>query len=109
MRGISTRWCWTTFTFIAVSLRNMAASSGAAGGAGSDLQSPGPDSPPLQYSLIMEHLIGDKRPIKELSPGVIGGLPVPPKSDEQKMIERAMESCSFKAALACVGGEILHI
>lgn len=29
----------------------------------------------------------------------------PAKSEEQKMIERAMESCAFKAALACVGGE----
>ncbi|GLD74770.1 mitochondrial import inner membrane translocase subunit Tim22 [Lates japonicus] len=30
-----------------------------------------------------------------------------PKSDEQKMIERGMESCAFKSVLACVGGFVL--
>uniref|UniRef100_A0A8C4HWI1 Mitochondrial import inner membrane translocase subunit TIM22 n=1 Tax=Dicentrarchus labrax TaxID=13489 RepID=A0A8C4HWI1_DICLA len=90
----------------------MAASTGAASAAGSDSQGPasaGPsmDSPALQYSMILDHLIGDKRPVKDLSPGVMGGLPVPLKSDEQKMIERGMESCAFKAVLACVGGFVL--
>lgn len=87
----------------------MAASSGAANVAASDSQGPtsagpGPDSPPIQYSMILDHLIGDKRPVKDLNPAVMGGLPVPPKSDEQKMIERGMESCAFKSVLACVGG-----
>lgn len=74
----------------------------------SESQGPTTDSTTLQYSMILEHLVGDKRPIKDLSPGVMGGLPVPPKSDEQKMIERGMESCAFKSVLACVGGEKLH-
>ncbi|XP_034461999.1 mitochondrial import inner membrane translocase subunit Tim22 [Hippoglossus hippoglossus] len=90
----------------------MAASTGAAGAAAAaaDPQGPGPAAPGLdtiQYSLMLEHLIGDKRPLKELSPGVMGGLPVPLKSDEQKMIERGMESCAFKSVLACVGGFVL--
>lgn len=59
----------------------------------------------LQYSVLLDHLIGDKRQIKDLNPSVMGGLPNPPKTDEQKMIERGMESCAFKATLACVGGK----
>lgn len=66
---------------------------------------PATGSPSLQYSMILEHLIGDKRPVKDLNPAVMGGLPLPPKTDEQKMIERGMESCAFKSLLACVGGE----
>ncbi|XP_041092492.1 mitochondrial import inner membrane translocase subunit Tim22 [Polyodon spathula] len=62
---------------------------------------------PLQYSLILNHLIGDKRQARELNPAVMGGFPNPHKSEEQKMIERGMESCAFKAALACVGGFVL--
>ncbi|CAH2220125.1 mitochondrial import inner membrane translocase subunit Tim22 [Pelobates cultripes] len=58
----------------------------------------------LQYSLIMEHLVGDKRRPVEVIPGGLGGIPTPIKPDEQKMMERVMESCGFKAALACVGG-----
>ncbi|XP_056267404.1 mitochondrial import inner membrane translocase subunit Tim22 [Pseudoliparis swirei] len=90
----------------------MAASMDAVNGAGSDLQGPAStgssvEPPPIQYSMILEHLIGDKRPVKDLSPGVMGGLPVPAKTDEQKMIERGMESCAFKAVLACVGGLVL--
>lgn len=97
----------------ALSLRNMAASTRAANAAASNPQGPasvGPsvDSPTLQYSMILEHLIGDKRPVKDLNPAVMGGLPVPPKSDEQKMIERGMESCAFKSLLACVGGKRRH-
>lgn len=89
----------------------MAASTGAADAASSDSQGPvssGPamNGPTLQYSMILDHLIGDKRPIKDLNPSVMGGLPVPAKSDEQKMIERGMESCAFKSLLACVGGKI---
>lgn len=89
----------------------MAATTGVGNAASSDPKapvsaSPGMDSATLQYSMILEHLIGDKRPIKELNPGVMGGLPTPPKSDEQKMIERGMESCAFKAVLACVGGKL---
>lgn len=88
----------------------MAASTGAANAAASDLRGPASadsstDNPPIQYSAILEHLVGDKRTVKELSPGVMGGLPVPFKSDEQKMIERGMESCAFKSVLACVGGK----
>lgn len=63
-----------------------------------------PENVHLQYSVLLEHLIGDKRRVKELNPGVMGGLPSPHKTDEQKMIERGMESCAFKATLACVGG-----
>ncbi|CAJ1064366.1 mitochondrial import inner membrane translocase subunit Tim22 [Xyrichtys novacula] len=90
----------------------MAASTGVADGASSDLHgsvSSGPsmENPTVQYSMVLDHLIGDKRQIKELSPGVMGGLPVPVKSDEQKMIERGMESCGFKTVLACVGGFVL--
>ncbi|KAL7838331.1 hypothetical protein AOLI_G00267350 [Acnodon oligacanthus] len=61
----------------------------------------------LQYSVVLEHLIGSKRKIKELNPGVMGGLPSPQKTEEQKLIERGMESCAFKAALACIGGFVL--
>ncbi|XP_043095068.1 mitochondrial import inner membrane translocase subunit Tim22-like [Puntigrus tetrazona] len=62
---------------------------------------------PLQYSLILDHLIGDKRQIKNLNPTVMGALPSPQKTDEQKMIERGMESCAFKSLIACVGGFVL--
>ncbi|XP_076153481.1 mitochondrial import inner membrane translocase subunit Tim22 [Alosa pseudoharengus] len=61
----------------------------------------------FQYSLILEHLIGDRKPIKDLNPGVMGGLSSPQKTDQEKMIERGMESCTFKAVLACVGGFVL--
>ncbi|GAB1296479.1 Mitochondrial import inner membrane translocase subunit Tim22 [Apodemus speciosus] len=62
---------------------------------------------PLQYSLLLQHLVGDKRQPRLLEPGSLGGIPSPAKSEEQKMIERAMESCAFKAVLACVGGFVL--
>lgn len=92
-----------------LSLRNMAASASAPNAASSDpqgpvLANPAMDSPTIQYSMILEHLVGDKRSIKELNPTVMG-LPSPPKSDEQKMIEKGMESCAFKTVLACVGGK----
>lgn len=58
----------------------------------------------LQYSLLLEHLIGDRRPIKDLNPTVMGAMPSPHKTNEQKMIERGMESCAFKSLIACVGG-----
>ncbi|XP_069801185.1 mitochondrial import inner membrane translocase subunit Tim22 [Dendropsophus ebraccatus] len=61
----------------------------------------------LQYSLILEHLVGEKRRPKDVIPGGLGGIPTPIKSEEQKMMERVMESCGFKAALACVGGFVL--
>lgn len=67
--------------------------------------STGAENVHLHYSVLLDHLIGDKRQIKELDPGVMGGLPTPHKTDEQKMIERGMESCAFKATLACVGGK----
>lgn len=60
---------------------------------------------PLQYSLLLQYLVGDKRQPRLLEPGSLGGIPSPAKSEEQKMIEKVMESCAFKAALACVGGE----
>lgn len=87
----------------------MAASASAPNAASSDPQGPVPsnpamDSPTIQYSMILEHLIGDKKSVKELNPTVMG-LPSPPKSDEQKMIEKGMESCAFKTVLACVGGK----
>lgn len=64
----------------------------------------GAENVQIQYSVLLDHLIGDKRKIKDLNPSVMGGLPSPHKTDEQKMIERGMESCAFKATLACVGG-----
>uniref|UniRef100_A0A8C3I4K9 Mitochondrial import inner membrane translocase subunit TIM22 n=1 Tax=Chrysemys picta bellii TaxID=8478 RepID=A0A8C3I4K9_CHRPI len=74
---------------------------------------PGPDPAgpvQLQYSLLLEHLVGERRGPRQaraLDPAALGGIPAPPKSDEQKLIERVMESCGFKAALACVGGFVL--
>lgn len=94
----------------ALSMTNMAASTGAENAAVSNSQAsadPAMGGPTLQYSMILDHLIGDKRPVKELNPAVMGGLPMPPKTDEQKMIERGMESCAFKSLLACVGGKCL--
>lgn len=66
----------------------------------------GPEAPPppLQYSLLLQHLVGEQRRPRAWDPAALGGIPSPPKSEEQKMVERAMESCAFKAALACVGG-----
>ncbi|KAL4608775.1 mitochondrial import inner membrane translocase subunit Tim22-like [Arapaima gigas] len=66
-----------------------------------------PNGGQLQYSLLLQHLIGDRKQAKELNLAVMGGLPSPHKSEEQKMIERGMESCAFKALLACVGGFVL--
>lgn len=93
-------------------MNNMAATMGAGSAPASESNTttssdPGPDGLPLQYSTILEHLIGDKRQIKDLNPAMMGGLPMPLKTDEQKMIERGMESCGFKALLACVGGFVL--
>ncbi|KAM9386141.1 mitochondrial import inner membrane translocase subunit Tim22 [Pholidichthys leucotaenia] len=90
----------------------MAASMDAAGAASSSSKGPtsadpSMDGPYIQYSMVLDHLIGDKRTVKQLNPAVMGGLPIPPKSDEQKMIERGMESCAFKSLLACVGGFVL--
>ncbi|CAL1573840.1 unnamed protein product [Knipowitschia caucasica] len=65
------------------------------------------NGPEIQYSVVLEHLIGQKRQVKDLNPTVMGGFPVPHKSNEQKMIERGMESCAFKTVLACVGGFVL--
>ncbi|KAM6242061.1 mitochondrial import inner membrane translocase subunit Tim22 [Porphyrio hochstetteri] len=67
----------------------------------------GPEPPPLQYSLLLKHLVGEQRRPRAWDPAALGGIPSPPKSEEQKMVERAMESCAFKAALACVGGFVL--
>lgn len=94
----------------AASMTNMAASTGAANAAGSDSQASADlvmGGPTLQYSMILDHLVGDKRPVKELNPAVMGGLPMPVKAEEQKVMEGAMESCAFKSLLACVGGESL--
>lgn len=91
-------------------MTNMAASTGTGNPAASDSQGstdPAMGGPTLQYSMILDHLIGDRRPVKDLNPAVMGALPMPPKTDEQKMIERGMESCAFKSVLACVGGKCL--
>ncbi|KAM9728733.1 mitochondrial import inner membrane translocase subunit Tim22 [Menidia menidia] len=90
----------------------MAASASAADASASEPLVPAPDGsaggqPGVQYSMVLEHLIGEKRAVRDLNPTVMGGLPMPPKSDEQKMIERGMESCAFKSLLACVGGFVL--
>lgn len=82
-------------------MANMAAGSAAA----SDPPAPAEPGSALQYSLLLEHLIGEKRPVQKVNPAVMGGLPMPPKSAEQQRMERVMESCGFKAALACVGGQ----
>ncbi|XP_048649312.1 mitochondrial import inner membrane translocase subunit Tim22 isoform X2 [Marmota marmota marmota] len=79
----------------------MAAAAPKAGG--SVPEAGGSAEAPLQYSLLLQYLVGDKRQPRLLEPGSLGGIPSPAKSEEQKMIERAMESCAFKAALACVG------
>ncbi|XP_069617241.1 mitochondrial import inner membrane translocase subunit Tim22 isoform X2 [Ranitomeya imitator] len=76
-------------------------------GAGTPSSAAAPGDGTLQYSLILEHLVGEKRRPKDVIPGGLGGFPAPIKSDEQKMMERVMESCGFKAALACVGGFVL--
>lgn len=81
----------------------MAATAPKAGG--SAPEAAGSAEAPLQYSLLLQYLVGDKRQPRLLEPGSLGGIPSPAKSEEQKMIERAMESCAFKAVLACVGGE----
>lgn len=81
----------------------MAAAAPKAGG--SAREAAGSAEAPLQYSLLLQYLVGDKRQPRLLEPGSLGGIPSPAKSEEQKMIERAMESCAFKAVLACVGGE----
>lgn len=65
-----------------------------------------PPGPPLQYSMLLQHLVGEQRRPRAWDPATLGGIPSPPKSEEQKMVERAMESCAFKAALACVGGAV---
>ncbi|XP_077447601.1 mitochondrial import inner membrane translocase subunit Tim22 [Stigmatopora argus] len=85
----------------------MAAPTSAADSKSSPPYDASVESPSIQYSMVLAHLIGDKRTIRDLNPGVMGGLPVPPKSEEQKRIERAMESCAFKSLLACVGGFVL--
>ncbi|XP_038670714.1 mitochondrial import inner membrane translocase subunit Tim22-like [Scyliorhinus canicula] len=61
----------------------------------------------LVYSQLLSHLVGDQRQPRPLNPAALGGFPAPLKSEEQKMVERGMESCGFKAALACVGGFVL--
>lgn len=64
-------------------------------------------APALQYSLLLDYLVGEKRgpsQAQAFDPAALGGFPTLAKSPEQKMVERAMESCGFKAALACVGG-----
>ncbi|XP_044104151.1 mitochondrial import inner membrane translocase subunit Tim22 isoform X1 [Neovison vison] len=83
----------------------MAAAAPSAGG--SAPEAPGSAEAPLQYSLLLQYLVGDKRQPRVLEPSSLGGIPSPIKSEEQKMIEKAMESCAFKAALACVGGFVL--
>ncbi|XP_005999714.1 mitochondrial import inner membrane translocase subunit Tim22 [Latimeria chalumnae] len=89
----------------------MAAPGGGSGGSPRVGFGLSPESEPaagqLQYSLLLEHLVGERRRPRPLEPAALGGIPSPPKSPEQKMVERAMESCGFKAALACVGGFVL--
>ncbi|XP_068122112.1 mitochondrial import inner membrane translocase subunit Tim22 [Hyperolius riggenbachi] len=88
----------------------MAAPSSSVLTPGMDGQSSPPPPPgdvTLQYSMILDHLVGEKRRPRQTVPGGLGGMPTPIKPDEQKMIERVMESCGFKAALACVGGFVL--
>ncbi|KAM4701481.1 mitochondrial import inner membrane translocase subunit Tim22 [Discoglossus pictus] len=88
----------------------MAAPSGSSvltPGLGGSASPAGSGQDSMQYSMILEHLIGDKRRPVETIPGGLGGMPTPLKTEEHKMMERVMESCGFKAALACVGGFVL--
>uniref|UniRef100_A0A8B9TSA7 Mitochondrial import inner membrane translocase subunit TIM22 n=1 Tax=Anas platyrhynchos TaxID=8839 RepID=A0A8B9TSA7_ANAPL len=68
---------------------------------------PEPEPPAVRYSELLQHLVGERRRPRNWDPTALGGIPSPAKSEEQKMVERAMESCAFKAALACVGGFVL--
>ncbi|XP_066119215.1 mitochondrial import inner membrane translocase subunit Tim22 isoform X1 [Saccopteryx bilineata] len=82
--------------------------AGAASGAGGPASEAAASAEaPLQYSLLLQHLVGDKRQPRLLEPGTLGGIPSPVKSEEQKLIEKVMESCAFKAVVACVGGFVL--
>ncbi|XP_066490897.1 mitochondrial import inner membrane translocase subunit Tim22 [Tiliqua scincoides] len=89
----------------------MAATASSAGsGRPDEAEAPPGPAPVLQYSLLLDYLVGEKRGARQaraFDPAALGGFPTPAKSPEQKMVERAMESCGFKAALACVGGFVL--
>ncbi|CAM2104183.1 unnamed protein product [Caretta caretta] len=88
----------------------MAAASSPAGSAPAGPRPEAAAPAQLQYSLLLEHLVGERRGPRQaraLDPAALGGIPAPPRSEEQKLIERVMESCGFKAALACVGGFVL--
>ncbi|XP_038615272.1 mitochondrial import inner membrane translocase subunit Tim22 [Tachyglossus aculeatus] len=66
------------------------------------------EAPVLQYSVLLQELVGDGRrgrggPLPGRLPALLG----PAKTDEQKVMEAAMDSCAFKAAIACVGGFVL--
>ncbi|EPQ11627.1 Mitochondrial import inner membrane translocase subunit Tim22 [Myotis brandtii] len=63
---------------------------------------------PLQYSLLLQYLVGDQRQPRLLEHGSLGGIQCPTKTEEQQMIEKRWKAaCAFKAALACVGGFVL--
>ncbi|KAJ1184836.1 hypothetical protein NDU88_001633 [Pleurodeles waltl] len=61
----------------------------------------------LQYSILLEQLVGERRGPRPLLPVGVAGFPNQQQSPEQRRMERVMESCGFKAALACVGGFVL--
>ncbi|XP_059573485.1 mitochondrial import inner membrane translocase subunit Tim22 [Alligator mississippiensis] len=67
----------------------------AAGGAS---RPEGPEAEPLQYSAVLQYLVGERRAPR--------ALPAAPPADS-RLAERLAESCGFKGALACVGGLVL--
>lgn len=60
------------------------------------------------WDKIAVYLIGNQQRFREniIIPRMIG--PVKIKTNEEKMVERAMESCAFKSIMSCVLG-IYHI
>lgn len=56
------------------------------------------------WDKIAVYLIGNQQRFREniIIPRMIG--PVKIKTNEEKMVERAMESCAFKSIMSCVLG-----
>nr|XP_002121476.2 mitochondrial import inner membrane translocase subunit Tim22-like [Ciona intestinalis] len=58
----------------------------------------------LKYSSVLKHLVGPDK-TSTLQPGTyLGGLPTPVPSIYEIRIEKLMQSCLFKSALATVAG-----
>lgn len=61
----------------------------------------------LQWSEILSRLIGEKRYERQTVVQPRMSFPVPEKTYEEKMIEKAVESCLFKSSMAVVLGGAL--